>query len=92
MRIRFIPIPVGMAEHRERALKNFTLGAKYDFRAEKCIGMATSPDGNGWWSVDWCYGEHPWIHDPGIEQFFANGSPFREVTETELRRYTFSDG
>ena len=88
----FIPIPAAMAEHRQRALQNFTLGAKYDFKTEKCIGMATSPDGNGWWSVDWCYVEHPWRHDPDIEQFFAKGSPFRELTETELRRYTFNDG
>jgi hypothetical protein len=82
----FIPIPVSASSHRQDALWNFTLAAKYQFRASRCIGVTMTPEENRWWATDWCYIEGTWAPDDALDAFLKK-HPFRHVKEVELPRY-----
>jgi hypothetical protein len=86
----FIPIPASKSDVRQRALVNFTIGAKYDLKAFRCIGVAITPEEGQWWATDWCFLEEPWRQDDVLDEFLKH-SPFRAVNEVELRRYKFKD-
>lgn len=83
----FIPIP---AEHRdewEKPLMNLTMGGKYSFRAEKCVGVSIAPDGEPeHLLINWCYIEQEWQEDAVIEEWLRN-SPFPPLRTVEIARY-----
>ncbi|MCR9061656.1 MAG: hypothetical protein NXI02_30310 [Rhodobacteraceae bacterium] len=85
----FIPLEPAMVAHRRQGIQNLTYGCKYDFRANKCIGVTFAPDGDEWYLVEWCYMEFPWQYDEEIDLKLKDSNPFRETKEIELGRYTF---
>ena len=85
----FIPLTQDVVEVRQRGLMNLTLACKYDLKVPKCVGVSFCPEDGGWYSVEWCYIEHPWRHDEELERALKGNNPFREVRTAELRRYEF---
>ena len=87
----FIPLDETLIEARQQGLKNLTYLCKYDLRLPKCIGVTFAPDGDQWYSVEWCHIESPWKFDAQLEEILAKDSPFREVNTRELDRYSYED-
>ena len=85
----FIPLTQDVVEVRRRGLMNLTLACKYDLRVPKCVGASFCPEDGGWYSVEWCYIEHPWRYDEELERALKANNPFREVRTAELPRYGF---
>ena len=85
----FIPLTEDVVEVRRRGLMNLTLACKYDLKVPKCVGASFCPEDGGWYSVEWCYFEHPWKYDEELERALKANNPFREVRTVELPRYGF---
>ena len=85
----FIPLTTEFIPHRRVGLQNLTIAHKYDQKLTRCVGVSFAPDGNGWYSVEWCYVEHPWEHDPELDRFLAKNRPFRKVKYAKASRYRF---
>ncbi|MCU7849907.1 MAG: hypothetical protein KZQ89_18345 [Candidatus Thiodiazotropha sp. (ex Lucinoma kastoroae)] len=85
----FIPLESDFIERRAQGLENLTYGCKYDLKLSKCVGISFAPEDQGWYSVHWCYMEFPWEQDSEADAWLKESSPFREVNETELNRYTY---
>ena len=86
----FLPLETSMIPQRQQGLQNLTYGCKYDFKATKCIGVSFAPDGDEWYTVEWCYIESPWAFEEEVEIMLKESNPFRETTVTELSRYSYS--
>lgn len=86
----FIPLNKEQAEHSKQGLTNLTLACKYDLKIPKCIGTTFFPEGNGWFSINWCYLEFLWEYDEELDRRLQCDSPFREVKSVELDRYNFN--
>lgn len=87
----FVPLEPAMVPGRAKGLQNLTHGCKYDFKADKCIGVSFAPDGDEWYAVEWCLLEHAWAHDAELEQRLVESYPFRKTRTAELGRYTYHD-
>ena len=85
----FIPLTEDAVEVRQRELMSLTLACKYDLQVPKCVGASFCPEDGGWYSVEWCYMEHPWRHEKELERALKANNPFREVGTAELPRYEF---
>ena len=85
----FIPLTEDVVEFRKRGLINTTLACKYDLKVQKCVGATFSAEEGGWFSVEWCYMEHPWRYDEVLERELKANNPFREVRTAEVPRYKF---
>ncbi len=85
----FIPLTEDVVEVRKQGLMNLTLACKYDLKVPKCVGVSFCPEEGGWFSVEWCYMEHPWRYDEELEKALKGNNPFREVKTAKLRRYEF---
>ncbi len=85
----FIPLTEDLVEFRKRGLMNLTIACKYDLKVPKCVGAAFCAEEGGWYSVEWCYLEHPWRYDEELEGALKRNKPFREVRVAELPRYKF---
>ena len=85
----FIPLTSEFIPQRRVGLQNLTMAHKYDQKLTRCVGVSFAPDGGGWYSVEWCYIEHPWEHDPELDRLLAESKPFREVKHAEATRYKF---
>lgn len=85
----FIPLTEDVVEVRKQGLMNLTLACKYDLKLPKCVGASFYPEERGWYSVEWCYMEHPWIYEEELERELKRNNPFREVRTVELPRYGF---
>ena len=70
-------------ESRLTALNNFATAAKYDFRLERQIGLSVARDGEEV-ELDWIYIEHPWHHEPEIEEALAKSYPFRSKPDPRI--------
>ena len=85
----FIPLPIGMFEHSQTALLNFTQALKYEQRLEKCIGVAVgSHQSDGWFHAEWCYVHGEWTQDDDMDRLLKENNPFRPARTAELPRYT----
>jgi len=87
----FVPLTKDVVSHRNILLKNFTLLHKYDQRMSKCLGVSLAPEGNGWFSAEWCYLEFPWTEEPILANKLQHNNPFREVKPVETNRYKFRE-
>lgn len=85
----FIPITKDLVPSRSAGLQNLTLAHKYDQRLSKCIGVSIADDAEGFFTAEWCYVECPWQEDQEMENLIRTNNPFRDVSESELPRYTF---
>jgi hypothetical protein len=70
------PVPKSAFDLRLNALNNFATLAKYDFHAERQIGLCLAKDG-GEVEIDWMFLEWPWQHDPELEKALTERYPFR---------------
>ena len=70
---------------------NLTLACKYDLKLPKCVGASFYPEEDGWFSVEWCYMEHPWTYDEELERELHKNNPFSNVKTVELLRYGFRE-
>jgi len=86
----FIPLAESEREHSLKAAFNYTTLSKYSFRTTRAVGMAVtphiSPDA---YQVQWCFLDGAWEYDADLETFFADGSPFREISPTMMGKYEF---
>jgi hypothetical protein len=73
---------------RINGLKNLTLGAKYDQKTERAVGIMITKDGR-FYDIDWCFIEHPWEYDIEIEKKLEVSYPFLPVREAQLSGYRF---
>lgn len=87
----FIPLEAAMVAERTQGLQNLTIGCKYDFKADKCIGISFYPDDDQWYSVEWCLLEQPWSYDPDLDAKLAESFPFRKTKTADLGRYTYDE-
>lgn len=69
----------------------FHVGAQYDQRLVKCVGVSVATDTGPWLSVEWCYVEFPWSQDFEMDQRLKANYPFRAVKQAQLRPYSFDD-
>jgi hypothetical protein len=85
----FIPLTRELIPRRQIGLQNLTKAHKYEQRLSKCVGVSFAPEGDGWYSLDWCYIEHPWQPDPDFDRLLSNNNPLREVRNSIMERYRF---
>jgi hypothetical protein len=88
----FVPMTVDMVPNRSVGLQNLTLAHKYDQRLPRCVGVSVAPDGDGWYSIEWCYIESRWVHDSELEERLRLHNPFRDVKSIPRTRYSSSEG
>jgi hypothetical protein len=86
----FIPLPPDEYARANTALRAYTELAKYDLRAERCIGITFRRDGQQR-LLEWMLLEKPWEPDASIEQLFRDNYPFRAKRETVQERYSFRE-
>ena len=86
----FMPLTKELIQHRNHGLLNLTNACKYDMRLPRCIGVSFFPETDGWFSVEWCFLESPWVYDEVLDQALQTNSPFRDTTTLGLPRYTFN--
>jgi hypothetical protein len=86
----FIPITQDVIHKRTQGLSNLTLAHKYDQKLSKCIGLSISPDRDGYFYVEWCYIEFPWVYDEEMEKSLKENFPFRSVKEDFVPTYIFN--
>lgn len=84
----FVPVPRELEHVHDQGLRNFTGAAKYDLKADRCIGISMRRDGDCR-LVDWIRWEYPWEHDPQLEEQLRVSNPFRPVRLDVAPRYTF---
>ncbi|KAB2887862.1 MAG: hypothetical protein F9K32_18530 [Desulfobulbaceae bacterium] len=83
----FIPLTIQESSVWKRALNNFTIGHKYDRKAGKCVGVATSyitTSGGNNFDINWVYMEFPWKFDLKIDSLLRENFPFREVKHKQI--------
>jgi hypothetical protein len=85
----FIPVP-DMSEHAANALNNLTLAAKYDLKADRCVGIAFRRDGE-YRLMDWMFYEQPWEYDADLERLLKESYPFRSARLVTVPRYRFGE-
>jgi len=73
---------------RVNGLKNLTRGAKYHAKSSKGIGMLFSADGE-YIQIDWCLVDHPWEHEPELDEWVEKHSPFRPTRDRMLNSFNF---
>lgn len=89
----FIPLQSELRDTRRIALVNLTAASKYDQRLDKCIGLSFVRDGDGWFTVDWCFRAAKWEYDAEMGARLAESYPFRPIREQVVFRYPFkTDG
>ena len=86
----FVPLTHDLIESRLQFLQNLTYAHKYDVKLPKSIGVSFAPEEDEWYSVEWCYIDFPWQHEPELENMLQQSNPFREVRVAELSQYTFN--
>jgi hypothetical protein len=69
------PVPGGAFQMRLNALQNFATLAKYDFRAERQIGVSVAREGEAI-QIDWIFMEFPWQADSDVERSLERSYPF----------------
>ncbi len=84
----FVPVPPQLERLQGQGLRNFTCAAKYDLKADRCIGISMRRDGD-YRLVDWIRWEYPWEHDAELEEQLRRSNPFRPVRLDVAPRYTF---
>lgn len=87
----FIPVTREFLQHRRLGLHNFTLAHKYEQRLPRCIGLSIADGEDDWFTVEWCYIEFAWELDAQMESMLETYNPFRDVSASELPRYTFRE-
>ena len=87
----FIPVTREFLQHRRLGLHNFTLAHKYEQRLPRCIGLSIADGEDDWFTVEWCYIEFAWEQDAQMESMLETYNPFRDVSTSELPRYTFRE-
>jgi len=85
----FIPLESQFRETRRTGLVNLTMACKYDQRLGKCIGISFVRDGDGWFTVDWCFQVAKWEFNAELESALKKSYPFRPVKEQMVYRYPF---
>jgi hypothetical protein len=80
----FVPIPKDNRAFLENAVANYTIAAKHDFKASKCIGVAICPEENGAWLGYWGYIESEWERNPEIEKWLREFNPFLPVQDADF--------
>ena len=86
----FVPLIPEFMEHRQQYLQNLTYAHKYDQKLPKCIGVSFAPDGDNWYSVEWCYIEFTWEYELESENILKDSDVFRPVRGEKITQYTFS--
>lgn len=81
----FIPLESEVIDKKMTALQNYALGAKYDFRMNKQIGVSIVKKGE-YFLIDWIYLEFPWQKDEYLEKMLKENYPFRPVSPIETER------
>lgn len=87
----FVPLIPEFMEHRQQYLQNLTYAHKYDQKLPKCIGVSFAPDGDNWYSVEWCYIEFPWEYDLESENILKDSDVFRPIRDEIINQYTFNN-
>jgi hypothetical protein len=70
------------------ALPNLTIGAKYDLKVDRCVGVVFRRDGE-YRLLDWMLREHPWAPDAELDAFLEKSYPFGPKRLKAVPRYTF---
>ena len=84
----FFAVPPQMYPVRLLLLENLTTAAKYDVRAERCVGTSVAIRGTKA-DVDWCYIESPWEPEPELELLLQTKYPFRPLHVEAKGGYQF---
>lgn len=84
----FIPLEKSVMPIRVNALKNLTIGSKYDQKVDRQIGISFVWDAP-YFLIDWCYLYFPWESNLAIEEKLKNYYPFRPLKTEILSEYKF---
>lgn len=84
----FIPVPQELESIFRQGLENFTEAAKYDLKADRCLGISFRRDGE-FRLLDWMRLEYPWQHNEEMERRLRDSPPFRPSRMVGVHRYEF---
>jgi len=84
----FVPLPLEAGHLAANALPNLTIGAKYDLKVDRCVGVVFRRDGE-YRLLDWMLREHPWAPDAELDAFLEKSYPFGPKRLKAVPRYTF---
>ena len=84
----FIAVEPPNIERRLIGLNNFTLGAKYERRLDRQVGISFAWQ-EGEFLIDWCHLEFPWQEDPVMEEWLRDKNPFPQLRSEVRERYEF---
>lgn len=85
----FVPVPLRLKDRRIDGLINFSLIGKYDLEQDRCVGVAFTSDGGGWYLVDWVYLTDPWKYDVEMDRHVKENNPFPPVRKAPATGYKF---
>lgn len=86
----FIPLQKNAMSIRVNALKNLTIGSKYDQKLEVQIGISFVWD-KPHFLIDWCYLNYPWAYEEKTEEMLKEKNPFRPLKTEILKEYQFKN-
>ena len=69
-------------------LRNLTLGAKYERRLDRQIGVSFAKEGSDH-LIDWCMIDSPWRYDSVMEEWVNRSNPFLPLRFEVRERYEF---
>ncbi len=84
----FIAVEPPNIERRLIGLNNLTLGAKYEQRLDRQVGISFARQ-DGEFLIDWCHLEFPWQEDPVMEEWLRDKNPFPQLRSEVRERYEF---